>query len=596
MATEKAHQARVYRYAIWGDLPPSAIAEMRRGHELLNRLVEIEKGYEESVKEVWRQAPTLLALENQALEFDERVQDTVKEIARYRQRNRTTDAGAELKAKLKANRKDLRETKKKIREEKDRIYPILKPDLARLGSERNVAIKATYRPAVDGGLYWANYNAIKDRHEAGVKAVRGRRKRGLPSTLRFRPWNGGEGTLVVQLQRQAGQPVRTPDVIADFQGKYRNVAHLSPAHDPTHWATLTRAQQRKERVGILRFRIGSGESAALVEVPVFVHRPLPPDADICFLEIKRSRLGRRYFSHVSVVVRLPVTPLRTEGHKVAMHVGWRSLGDRALRVAVVAGITSRPPRDLDDVVRVHGEWAEVVVPAWYRDQMEYVHSLSSIRGKNLDGMKKYLLDWLKQHPDHGLVGIDTIERWRSPDRFAHFIERVREDESLDNDLRSYLEAWRKQDEHVREIEDNLRAKVIARRNNAFCNVAAWLLDTAGLLVIDNYNIATMARKPDIGQKDDEAHRAARANRVLAAPGRLRQAMIDAASRRGVQVQAIDGTISGIHHVCGNELDQGERELNVMVWCPHCETMVDQDANALELLRGRAADIDADIPA
>jgi hypothetical protein len=153
MATEKAHQARVYRYAIWGDLPPSAIAEMRRGHELLNRLVEIEKGYEESVKEVWRQAPTLLALENQALEFDERVQDTVKEIARYRQRNRTTDAGAELKAKLKANRKDLRETKKKIREEKDRIYPILKPDLARLGSERNVAIKATYRPAVDGGLY-----------------------------------------------------------------------------------------------------------------------------------------------------------------------------------------------------------------------------------------------------------------------------------------------------------------------------------------------------------------------------------------------------------------------------------------------------------
>lgn len=595
MAEEMSHQTRVYRFALWGDLPEAAIREMRRAHELSNRFIEIERAHEAGVKEIWRKAPTLQQLEADLLDAEEVIMDVKRDIRRYRQENRTTKPSKELKEQLTASRKVAREIKARMRAEKERIYPILKPDLVELGEERKRQIKSTYEPAVTNGLYWANYNFVRDRHEAAVKAVRGRRKMGLPSALRFRPWNGGEGTLVVQLQRQAGTPARTPEVIADSSGKYRNVAHLTPAHDPTHWATLTRPEQRKERMGTLRFRIGANEEAGIVEMPVFIHRPIPPEADICFMEIKRMRLGRRYFSFVSVVVRLPVTPLRTEGHKIAMHVGWRALDDRSLRVAVVAGATTPPPPSLDGVVRRHVGWSEIVVPAWYRDQIEYVHSLSSIRGKNLDIMKKWFLQWLEEHPDHGIAGIETLERWRSADRFAALILRLIEEQAMDDQALAYLKAWWVQDIHVREIEDNLRAKVIARRNNAFCNVAAWLLDQAGLLVIDNYNIARISRKPDLTEADHEAHRASRANRVLAAPGRLRQSMIDGAHRRGVQVQPVDGTIAGVHHICGTELDHDERELAVMVWCPRCETMVDQDANALELLKGRAVDIDEPEP-
>jgi hypothetical protein len=591
MAEELSHQTRVYRFALWGDLPEAAIREMRRAHELSNRFIEIEREHEEAVKELWSKAPTLLQLGSDLLDAEEVIMAVKREIKKYRQQHRTTKPSKELKDELTASRKVARGIKAAIREEKARIYPILKPDLVELGEARKKAIKASYEPAVANGLYWANYNFVRDRHEAAVKAVRGRRKMGLPSALRFRHWNGGEGTLVVQLQRQTGSPARTPELIADPAGKYRNVAHLTPAHDPTHWATLTRPQQRKERMGTLRFRIGANDEAGMVEMPVFIHRPIPPEADICFMEIKRMRLGRRYFSFVSVVVRLPVTPLRTEGPKVAMHVGWRALEDRSLRVAVVAGATTPPPPSLDGVVRRHVGWCEVVVPAWYRDQMEYVHSLSSIRGKNLDIMKKWFLQWLEDHPDHGIVGVETLERWRSADRFAGLIGRLIEEGAMDPEALAYLKAWRTQDIHVREIEDNLRAKVIARRNNAFCNVAAWLLDTAGLLVIDNYNIARISRKPDLSEADHEAHRASRANRVLAAPGRLRQCMIDGAHRRGVQIQPVDGTIAGVHHICGTELDHDERELAVMVYCAHCDLMVDQDANALELLKGRAVDID-----
>jgi hypothetical protein len=591
MTTEPpSHQTRVYRFCVWGDLPDAAIAEMRRGHELSNLLIEIEKGHEARVKDAWRISPDIEEREAEIAELDEAVQEIVGRVKKYRQKHRTTKPSKELADELKAARKALKAKREGLKEEKARIYPIIKPELVKLGEQRKAMIKETYRPAVDGGLYWANFNSVRERHEAAVKAVRGRRKMGLPSNLRFRMWNGGEGTLVVQLQRQAGQPARTPGVIADPNGKYHNVGFLSPAHDPTHWATLTRRQQRKLRIGKLRFRIGSGEAAGMVEVPVFVHRPIPPDADICFMEIKRARLGRRFRTHVSVVVRLPITPMRVEGHRVAMHVGWRALADGALRVAVIAGMTSMPPDELDGVVRMHVGWAEVVVPSWYRQQMEYVHSLSSVRGKNLDVMKKWFLAWLEDHPDHGIVGIEYIDKWRSADRFCRLIERLVKDDALDDEARTYLAAWRKQDIHVRETEDNLRDKVIARRNNAFSNVAAWLLEEAGLLVIDNFNIARMARKPDITQKDSEAHQAARANRVLAAPGALRQRMIDGANRRGVHVQTVDGTISGIHHICGEEFGQQEREDAVMIECEHCKMMVDQDANALELLKGRAADV------
>jgi hypothetical protein len=590
MAEERSHQTRVYRFRLYGDLPEPALRELRRAHELSNLLVEIEKAHEERIKAAWLEAPTLLELEAELEVAAEKSLAINTEVRAYRQKHRTTKPSKELKAKLKEARGEERRIKALIREEKERIYPILKPKLVELNEERRRLIKATYQPAVEAGLYWANFNFVRDRHEAAVKAVRSRRKMGLPSGLRFRRWNGGEGTLVVQLQRQTGAPARTPEVVVDPAGKYRNVAHLEPALDPTHWAALTRSQQRKERIGVFRFRIGANDAAGMVEMPVILHRPIPPEADICFMEIKRIRLGSRHQNFVSVVVKLPVTPLRTEGHPVAIHVGWRALEDRSLRVAVVTGLKTMPPPALEHFVRVHEGWAEIVVSAWTREQMEYVHSLGAIRSRNLDTMRKHLLDWLEAHPDHGIAGIETIDRWRSVDRFASLILRLVEEGGIDPEVLEYLKAWRIQDLHVQEIEDNLRAKVIARRNNAFCNVAAWLLEDAGLLIADNYDIAKISRKPDLTKEDHEAHRAARANRVLAAPGRLRLTMIDGANRRGVQVQSVDGTIAGVHYVCGHELDLTEREHAIMVWCPQCETLVDQDVNALELLKGRAVEI------
>lgn len=580
---DRAYQTRVYRFRAMADLPEDAIAELRRAHELSNQMIEVEKEHADNVAAEWRKHPDLQRLEEEIEAATERIEAVVGAINKEKQHSRTTATTPEQKKRLQDARKVRRELKKELADAKQLHYPVLKEQLNGLNDIRRKKLKELYRPAVDGGLYWANFNAVKDRHEAAVKAVRSTRKMGRPADLRFRRWTG-EGTLVVQLQRQAHTPPRLPATIADTEaGSWRNVGSLTPAHDPEEWATLTRAKQRRIRMGTLRFRVGAGDHAGYVSLPVIVHRPIPPDADICMMEITRRRLGSRMLVHVSVVVRVPEVPKRTEGTQVCLHVGWRGLDDSSIRVGVITGVWN-PPEELRGVVRRHGEWAEIVIPSRWRDQMEYVQSLVSIRSKNLDVLKKWILEWLDAHPDHSIAGIETIDRWRSPNRFAALSLRIRGDDSIDHAFRRQLEAWRKQDRHVWDIEANLRAKILDRRNDYFRKVAAWALEEAAVLTVDSFKLTTLMRKPDVGTEDTEAHRRARANRVMAAPGILRGVFQDAATRRGVTVDAVDGKIAAIHYVCGTPLATEEREAKLMVRCDHCGKMVDQDYNTLELMR------------
>lgn len=583
MTDDRAYQTRVYRFRAMDDVPAAAVAELRRAHELSNLMIEVEKDHAEAVAEAWREHPELEKIEQEIVDATEAIEQVVVEMGKEKQETRSSKPSPEMKARLLAARKVRRECKKRLSEAKKLHYPLLKERLNGLNDVRRQKLKDTYKPAVAGGLYWANYNAVKDRHEAAVKAVRSSRKMGKPADLRFRRWTG-EGTLVVQLQRATGQAPRLPETVADLEkGAWRNVGALTPALDPEHWDTLTRAKQRRIRMGNLRFRVGAGDEAGYVNLPVIVHRPIPPDADICMMEISRRRLGSRMLVHVSVVVRLPEVPKRTEGTQVCLHVGWRGLDDGSIRVGVITGPWN-PPEELQGVVRRHGEWAEIVIPGRWRDQMEYVQSLVSIRSKNLDVLKKWILEWLDAHSDHSIAGIETIERWRSPNRFAALSLRIRSDDSIDHSFRRQLEAWRRQDLHVWDIEANLRAKILARRNDSFAKVAAWALDEAAVLTVDSFRLSALSRKPDIGEEDNEAHRRARANRVMAAPGILRGVFQDAAGRRGVHVDAVDGKIAGIHYLCGTPLTIEEREAKLMVHCANCDKMVDQDYNTLELMR------------
>lgn len=142
-----------------------------------------------------------------------------------------------------------------------------------------------------------------------------------------------------------------------------------------------------------------------------------------------------------------------------------------------------------------------------------------------------------------------------------------------------LAAWRDDDLPLWRREAWARNRLNGRRDDAYRKVAAWLCSKASAVIVDAWDIPPLARAQE---QDVAADAAARANRVMAAPGYLRQAVIARACQDGVQV--IRRTPEHqVHWECGEPLPAGQRAASETVWCSPCGTEVDQDRNMLRLM-------------
>jgi hypothetical protein len=573
----------VYRYAVHGDLPEAAIAEISRAHQLQIRLVEIERAHGQRVAAVWAAQPQLTAADQRVQECSARVEELTLAAAAERKRTGRRRVAAATAQALREARAARRQASIDRRELQQQLYPMVKPQMAEAATARAAAIKATYRHAIDDGLYWATYNEVVGQHRATVARVTARRKQGYRAEVRVRR-SADTGTIAVQLPRERDDPPRTPGLLVTGAGRWRNIAQLRPWYPPEAWQRLSRGEQRRLARGSFRFRVGSGAAAQLVEVPIIIHRPLPPEADVAMVRITREQVAGHFRAWISVVARVPAPPVRVAGPTVAVHLGWRSLSDGALRVAVVAGV-SAPPGRLADVVRHQGSWWEVVLPGPWRAVASQVDAVRSRRGLELEQLRDWLVAWTSAHSNTASVLPlpDELRGWRSRRDFGELTLRLRATPSGQvAEAAQRLEAWRRKDRHLWEWEANERRQLLDRRNDAWRRVAAWLTDQAGQVLVDSWTLTSLGAIPDVAAPDEQQARAARANLRLAAPGTLRSAIENAAQARGVPVTA-PKFVAATHHSCGSPLDLADRMASVLVFCQHCDVQVDQDYNTLSHL-------------
>jgi hypothetical protein len=310
------------------------------------------------------------------------------------------------------------------------------------------------------------------------------------------------------------------------------------------------------------------------------------------VRITREKVAGHYRAWISVVARVPAPPVRTTGPAVAVHLGWRSLPDGALRVAAVGGIVA-PPQQLADVARPRGAGCEIVVPASWRRLADRINTVRSRRATDLEQLRGWLVDWVATHPDATweLAAVEDLRRWRSGD-FAALAVRLRDNPpSQLAEPAERLKAWRRHDRHLWEWEANERRQLLARRDDAWRRVAAWLTGRAARILTDSWPLTGLSAVPDVAEPDDHQARAARANLVLAAPGTLRAAIENAAQARGVPVVARELTAAASHHACGQPFSASARMASVLVRCQQCGQEVDQDYNTL--LHLLAADAGSD---
>jgi hypothetical protein len=602
----------VYRYGTPSRVvtPPEVIEQMHLAHQLRNALVALTHQQEQAMRDLWSQYPAVAATEARLAEAEDRAEQLAKQARAEHSVDRTIATRPQTSAELRAARAEAKAAKTARRAAIGEAYLLAKPAIERIRADYKAAVKATYAEFVQRrGLYWATYNAVVDDHRVAVKRVEQSHKQGQPAQLRFHRWTG-EGTITVQLQREAGAPARTPALLASGEGRWRNVFQLRPWLPDEQWSRMSRAEQRSAGHGEAMFCVGSGRT---VTIPVQVHRMMPTDADVAMVQLTRRRVAGKWSLSVAVTVRVPDPEPVTSGPVVAFHTGWRSRADGGVRVATwAASAPLHVPDHLADLVVAYdgGRWGEVVArpsrsgPGRWMGAVGNPDQVRSVRDVAFDQVRDKVAAWLDEHPqpdphpddpERMLTGA-WVRTWRSPSRLAGLTLRWREAPPSDaGDLLVLLEAWRRQDRHLWESESHERAQMTAGRDDAWRRVGAWLAGQAGLLVVDDADMATLRRRGDAADDDPVlpgvAADVARARAAALAPGRLRQFVAAAAARRGVEVRVVSAAgLTRTHGVCGHVGDRDARyAVSAVVVCPGCGGAYDQDRNSAVLMVSSVSD-------
>jgi hypothetical protein len=143
-------------------------------------------------------------------------------VSAERVRLRSKKVGADLTTQLADARADVKAARQARRDAIAQVKDVAGQRLRERTATLLAEQKQLYRRyCQDNDLYWASYNEVFRNHKTAVQRIRRQRLEGKPATLRHHRFDG-TGTITVQLQRTAAMPSRSPGLLSDPEGRYRN--------------------------------------------------------------------------------------------------------------------------------------------------------------------------------------------------------------------------------------------------------------------------------------------------------------------------------------------------------------------------------------
>lgn len=437
----------------------------------------------------------------------------------------------------------------------------------------------------------------------------------FPSDPKKRRWDGS-GQVGVQLR-----PALTPARIVE----------------PNNWVEIRQIDPKwrsrgKRLARHVRLRVASGDKKAplWVELPVILHRPLPPDAKVKWAAIVAKRSGNRTLYELQLSIDTEHSAGRRGQGTVAIDVGWRRMPSGDLRVGYCFDSNG------------HG-WP-LSLPAKFVDDMLFLDRLSGIADTLFDEAKAVALAALPGAPSDIVQQLEHLHQWRSHARLAKVAyrwvrtlapeQRVDElwkrwvDERIPAAARPrkasakarakkrdlfasykelsawftkqgipsaeaaawYLEWWRQKNRHLYQWECDQRRRILARRLDLYRNMAARLSATYETLILEDFDLRGVAKRPTTEQHDDATHEAARHLRQLAAVSQLRECLGEAfGGKRTERIKKKNpARTTLVHHGCGHDHsgDEEFRQATIassIVTCRGCGEDFDQDYSAAQNL-------------
>lgn len=256
------------------------------------------------------------------------------------------------------------------------------------------------------GLYHGTYAAVEDAVESAVQA---KRKHGSP------PNHSWVESVRVGTQCQGGITMNRLEILP-----------LPPA-PPVEG----RYKRRKRSRTVARVRIGSQEDGYPVwcELPIVLHRPLPPDARVLWAYVVQRRTGHRVRYELQVTVQFEGERAPAVRHEaVAVSIGWLRAENGGVLAATWLGSD--------------GATGEVVVPESVERRMDHSAALLGVADKHFEAARGVYCSIRATLSAEEQERGQHAAHWRSHDKLRFAILRAIGVIGKCDIGNSYLENWK----------------------------------------------------------------------------------------------------------------------------------------------------------
>lgn len=537
-----------------------------------NRLIEIERKRMENYAELQKKFSLDVQTSTDLIKnLDTQLADALAALQTSKIKLRSKRGGdaerqtvAELRDRIKQERMQLSAAKTTLKESAE-----FKAAAEQQSEEYDVACKAAYAEFTE--LFWGTKNQIREDVLNATKKT----KFGPP---RFKSFRYRDGRLTCQIQ--GGLTAAEVNACTDQRVQIHRVE--APVRDAEHmYRHNVTPGTLHPKWRIVKLRIGSVEKARplWLDCFTFLHRPLPDNGKIVSVALVRRQGyykpqkeltsdGRKtyrphddYFIQFTVTTPAETSPELGPDNYVAVDLGWRIMHDRGIRVAFwrsSGGLTG-----------------ELRLPESLWQRATKCEELQSIMDRNFNDMRGTLVEWLKlhTHPDWLKEKCETLSQWKSRYKMLSLISQWTKFDG-DDAIYEALSTWRDKDQHLDAWRVCNYSKLDRIRKDMYRNFTSKLRKAYGTLVIEDFDIAEMRKKPLPEAQTDAFD--PNLYRNVAAIGCLRACLIEGFGKYRVFKAPTAGTTLHCNN-CGaaQEWDRSK----IFHTCTQCSKKWDQDDNA-----------------
>ena len=567
--------SRVYTYGIIPPInDPNVSAEIEKQRKFWDVLVGIDRLADDKIEKMMR--ADIAEYENNAhtldrinQEFDELIQERrdIRKTARSKVATPMIDNKLD---ELAAKRRELWKEQKTLLTQ---WYKTHKSKARQVDQWRYDQIKTARN---ESGLYWGNSGRVIQSYDSTRKRVRKQGRR-----LQYSDPQRDDAVLSVQIIRTRSGLGAAPEELFNGSVNALQIGYIDESiytdKPNVYRYPHSDVKTRNRKLVKTKVQMRVDRDGNIIQCPMWLHRPLPPNSRIKFAQLVWRRQGHRYVGQLCLTVNIPTEIVKHPSKKaVGVDPGWRLMDDHTLRIAMY--------RDTDgnaQDIRLDKKWMEGM------DQVERLHSYVD---EDLIAIAEYIHKNKDNLPESVYA---PVSQWASNKAASHIDGRALHDavyalHHSGEQIPKILLKWYHRYRHLAHWRNDLRTKLMRRRKEQYRLIAKHIAQTYAVIGIEDIDLAQMARTISRYNDTNELSLPQREQRRRAALYEFISILQEQATKHGSEIVWVDGKTTRMCRHCGNET--GQKRPDMLHWlCESCGELWDQDVNASENILCAAVD-------